>query len=117
MEFGSSDPLISTVGSQGIAALKPVSSRIAHEFKLKFDRTERKVIVEILIHLCGQELNVFYPAVQGMIPEYVLDDPSHPIQHCPKCGLELKYEDFMTQDNLLPAMNRPIYAQFSTRPH
>ena len=70
--------------------------------------------MEILIHVCGQELYVFYNALLGMTPEYILDDPDHLIKHCPKCGAELKYEEFTTHDNS-PAMNRPIYQEFSKR--
>lgn len=68
--------------------------------------------MEILIHLCGCEIYVFYNPLFGMAPDYIDDDPDHPIQSCPTCGAKLRYEDFTTPEGT-PAKERPIYDEFN----
>ena len=68
--------------------------------------------MDILIHLCGREIYVFYNALFGMVPEYIDDNPDHLIYSCPTCGTTLRYEDFRTLDGT-PANELPIYAKFS----
>ncbi len=72
--------------------------------------------MEVLIHVYGHKIHVFYNPLFWVTPEYIDDDPDHPIQSCPTCGAALRYEDFRTLDGV-PAKERPIYAEFSKTQH